>query len=331
MSVLRRIWNVVKTIVMALVGLLLVIVVFGPKLLMWALRPRRIKIKRAIAELDVPDKRYSALNELRRLRPPEAAPRLAQGLASGDPIFGDAVEILVAIGEPSVRPLLDALPTAAPPQRRRMLDTLSQIDATTEGSALLPWLRDADGWTRMLAARAAGAIALPNAELEAELERAHGDPYPLMPLAAARALARIRLRASHAAGLELLARPELALRIGAADVAGEARLAEAVPTLESLALDADGQVAHAAVRALGRVGDPALGSLERLLQSDRADSYVRGWVVSALADLGSDAAWRVVDSLTGDADDAVARLAQLARTLRALPPEDPFRPGMVRV
>jgi HEAT repeat protein len=104
--------------------------------------------------------RVTAMNALHDIGEPSAAPSLIAGL--GDEFFTvrhAAARALEALGADAEGPLLEALPSAAPPARRAIVRALGRVGGPAAAEALRPLAADPDSEMREDARRALDEIA----------------------------------------------------------------------------------------------------------------------------------------------------------------------------
>lgn len=147
-----------------------------------------------------------------------------------------------------------------------------------------------------------------------------GSPDAAVRKRAAQSLAELPGEAAIALLRTALTHPDVEVRRCAAPALGARGVAEAVPTLIDMVVDATRDVD--AADALGALaGRPALaeriaGALVDRLADGAAAPAVRRRVAQALADIPGDTASRALDELSRDEDRAVALTAAYILTLR---------------
>ncbi|MFC9387788.1 HEAT repeat domain-containing protein [Streptomyces venezuelae] len=147
-----------------------------------------------------------------------------------------------------------------------------------------------------------------------------GSPDAAVRKRAAQSLAELPGGAATALLRTALTHPDVEVRRCAAPALGARGVAEAVPTLIDMVVDATRDVD--AADALGALaGSPALaeriaGALVDRLADGAAAPAVRRRVAQALADIPGDTASRALDELSRDEDRAVALTAAYILTLR---------------
>jgi len=284
---------------------------------------------------------------------PAAVGRLIVLLASEqDRIRAAAIDSLDRLGEAAVEPLIEALETAEPKQRDRMIERLAAIGdrraipalirmlpATAEnGSAAraltrfrdtaVPALLEAlEGDVRATRVQAAVALELmtANEAITAALVAALDDEWAPVRAQAASALGTHGTPAATEPLVALLDDRDVAVRVAATGALGRIGTPETVDPLERALADEDPLVRCAAAGALVEIGDP---KVVRLLYSAVADvDYdVRERARSAVCDIvthqlggkpGREIVDRLVDMLGSDDPAARASAAYLLGDLHA--------------
>jgi len=281
-----------------------------------------------------PDVRQEAAAALTRLE--GAAQALLSALRDREPRARQSAAISLARmrEERAVRPLLGLLADPDAEVRRSAGAALAMLGPAA-GPSLVGALGDADPRLRRAAAEVLGVMA--HAPAIEPLARLLDDAQPEVRAAAQSALHQMSLRflgdlrlpgeGRRRAAVEALARigppivPVLldslreadpALRAGAAEALGRARVARAAPRLVALLGDADPGVRAAAAGALEALGPRAAEHLLPLLRGGAAEA--RTQAAGILARLPDPETVEALVRLLGDADESVRGQAQAILT-----------------
>ncbi|QDQ14226.1 HEAT repeat domain-containing protein [Streptomyces spectabilis] len=246
---------------------------------------RRALLRHHLRESPVPSVRRAAARALFAYAGAAAGEALLEAL--GDAPLSDTVADLVAqLPDPPLRQLLDLLTgtSCAVAQRQGAARALGAVGQTPAVPALLAVLADeeAPAALRTDAVDALGALRHP--EAAAPLAAlAQDEERPGTPRArAVRALGLIGAPETLPVVLACTDSPHEAVRARAVAALGGFPVARAAQALRGLVTpDADPDLARAALRALGRIGAPALPALVELADAVRED--VAAELVAALA------------------------------------------------
>ncbi len=254
--------------------------------------------------------RQAAIGALNSLGHPEMALRVASLLASPDTRLREsAVRIAGYFGyRECVEPVLGLAGDADENVRRAVVEHLPFLDDPRATARLTAALSDASPKVRAAAAQALAHVAA--AQSMAPLMTATSDTDAWVRYYAVRSLAALADPAS-APRLAQIAAADSAMhvRIAAIEGLGATAGGEIVEILLPYAADDDGDIATAALRALGRRNDPrAMATLKAALRAD--DSARRLAAVTALRTRGTAEGVESLEwTAAADGEDAVALAA----------------------
>jgi HEAT repeat protein len=155
------------------------------------------------------------------------------------------------LGVVSLEPLLSVFKDQQCPNRRAVIEAISQIGDERVMKPLMAALKDGDPHVRVAAVEALGAIRDPRTA-EA-LTRALADPDPLVRAAAANALGTMTDNGSFDRLAASLQDANWSVRKASVESLGRLKDARAVPPLTELLKDADHDVREAVIEALGQI------------------------------------------------------------------------------
>ncbi|MFJ4689689.1 HEAT repeat domain-containing protein [Streptomyces sp. NPDC088789] len=240
-----------------------------------------------------------------------------------DRIADFVAEVLARLPAPPEQQLLELLADTGDPIRRRGAAVALGLAQSTAAAPLLLAALDPIG-PRPLRAAATDALGLLGHRPAAEpLVVMLTDPAeaPSLQARVVRALGRIGAPETLTAVSAAARAPSEAVRLRAAEALGGFPTAEAVQLLGHLAGETDSDIARAALRALGRIGTPAVQELTALLEyaPDRRAPAQRELVQALSHCVGVEAVEALGRVVTGPFEDAARAAAVKALADRPEP------------
>jgi HEAT repeat protein len=232
----------------------------------------------------------------------EALNRMIKILSDeNDKISSSFFEFLVKMGEPAVKPLIEALTISKSQSSLPIIEALGEIGDPRAIYALTTKLKDKDWQVRSTAALAIGWIKHPKGVKA--LTRALKDKNFVVRRNAARALGEIKSNEAVGALIKALGDKDWQVRSTAAWALGEIKDPEAVIPLTKKLKDKDKEVVIKTIDALRAIGDPrAAKALVDILSEKGEIRYKAVWAlgemreptaVEPLTRVLKDSDWRV--------------------------------------
>lgn len=262
-----------------------------------------------------PTMKVGAATALGRLQTPRAISALIGALSAKETEVRLACrDALVAIGEPSVEPLVAALTNTSPLTRRHAAEALGEIRDPRGAEPLMVCVSDENRLVRLAATYALGKVGQPVAtELlirtlgDADREMREGAAVSLGQIADPRAVPRL---------VALLEDPIEAVREQAAAALGriQPRDPATLAAIEALSRSGNEGTRAAAVFGLGQIGDPSsvAAVAVRLSPATEPSAKIRRRAATALGRIGAPAAIPHLLAALSDPDWRVNYFAQEA-------------------
>lgn len=265
--------------------------------------------------LNTPQPPQAAIDVLAAMGEPAVEPLLQATREGPDPIRSAAARALARIGEPALGPLIEELGRSLGLSRRNEMAAraLGQMGDPRAVEPLGQALRTADRTNRLFRRELIAALGQIGSDQALPAFRlALRDEDPDLRQAAVRALAEYGRTQAAALLRDALQDADPGVRAAAARALGRLGDATAVEGLGQKLLDANPDTARAAARALADIGGPqAAAQLSAALSSPRC--LIRTQIAAALLSDGSAPALRALSALERETDVHLRGMALQAR------------------